>query len=149
MQGRAEYSSECRKRRLVTDVPDKWPLKQNPAYSRKLIKNPWRFNLHGFLIFSKLCVNLLQLPRWWNWYTHTVEGRGTPCVRVRVPPWALDAVKTRHECVGFSTATCHRRDSKDGAREARDSKNRRCQDKIYLVRGAVCCIYKLLNKFYL
>ena len=38
----------------------------------------------------------MNMPRWWNWYTHTVEGRGTSCVRVQVPPWALDvAIKKR------------------------------------------------------
>ncbi len=47
----------------------------------------------------------LNMPRWWNWYTHTVEGRGTLCVRVQVPPWALDvAIKTytlNYQCVCF------------------------------------------------
>lgn len=25
---------------------------------------------------------------WWNWYTHTVEGRGSLSMRVQVPPRA-------------------------------------------------------------
>ncbi len=29
-----------------------------------------------------------RAPRWWNWYTHTVEGRGLLGMRVRLPPWA-------------------------------------------------------------
>lgn len=25
------------------------------------------------------------VPRWWNWYTHTVEGRDALRVRVQIP----------------------------------------------------------------
>ena len=46
------------------------------------------------------------MPRWWNWYTHTVEGRGLLGMRVRLPPWApndkqsegRDAREKEHFC---------------------------------------------------
>lgn len=47
------------------------------------------------------------MPRWWNWYTHKVEGLGHFFgVRVRVPPWAQnrelnDEKKRRNSGAGY------------------------------------------------